>query len=475
MGEDRSAVYASGSTLAPLRLHPERLREPPERFRMLQKSFRRFWKRFGRSGNGSGCAKSLSGASGSVSGAPEIVPDAPETVPDAPKVFPEVPEAFWMLRKSFRKLPKTFQTLRKRFGRSRRILEAPEEVPEARGSVLEASGAPERPALASPPARVLYSESGPLRGNPSILQNRRSPAVPGHGPVSARPEEPGGGTMIVSVHGAELFYSTSGPHGNGGPERPVCLVLSAIGTLPYERQMLPPLRDALQLVFVDLRGGGRSTGEPADLTFDVLATDLEAVRVDLGVARIAVLGHSILGMLAIEYGRRCPETVSHVITAGASPTGDMAHVAAAAGAFFQVDASEERKQILHDNLARLGPGAAPGQTMLAQTPARFFDPRFDSAPLFAGAVYKPRLLQQAMGTLSLGWDVTVGASSLRVPLFLAHGRYDYIVPYTLWEGLPERLPNATLQLFERSGHQPFFEEPDRFAAAVTDWLRRQDC
>ena len=71
--------------------------------------------------------------------------------------------------------------------------------------------------------------------------------------------------MTVSVTGAELFYST---RGNG----PTCLVLSAIGTRPYERQTPPELSDRLRLVYVDLRGGGRSTGEPSDLTFDALAT-----------------------------------------------------------------------------------------------------------------------------------------------------------------------------------------------------------
>ncbi|MFL6201899.1 MAG: alpha/beta fold hydrolase, partial [Thermoanaerobaculia bacterium] len=102
---------------------------------------------------------------------------------------------------------------------------------------------------------------------------------------------------------------------------------------PYERQMPPQLSERLTLVFVDLRGSGQSTGEPTDLTFDLLADDLEAVRLDLGVERIAVFGHSILGVLAIEYGRRRPGSVSHVITAGAPPHGDMARIAADAKAF----------------------------------------------------------------------------------------------------------------------------------------------
>src|SRR5947209_15888156 len=120
----------------------------------------------------------------------------------------------------------------------------------------------------------------------------------------------------VSVNGAELFYSTRG-------QGPACLVPSGIGTKPYERMTPPQLSDRLQLVYVDLRGSGQSTGEPTELTFDGLAGDLEAVRADLGVERIAVLGHSILGILALEYGRRCPDTVSHGIAAGAPPVGSI--------------------------------------------------------------------------------------------------------------------------------------------------------
>ncbi len=63
----------------------------------------------------------------------------------------------------------------------------------------------------------------------------------------------------VSVNGAELYYSTQG-------SGPTCLVLSAIGSEPYKRLTLPQLAEHLRLVFVDLRGSGRSTGNPADLT-----------------------------------------------------------------------------------------------------------------------------------------------------------------------------------------------------------------
>lgn len=271
--------------------------------------------------------------------------------------------------------------------------------------------------------------------------------------------------MTVSIDGAELFYSTRGAG-------PACLVLSAIGTRPYEHQMPLRLSERFRLVFVDVRGGGQSTGDPSDLTFDQLAADLEAVRVDLGVERVVVFGHSIMGALAIEYGRRCPSTVSHVVTVGMPPRGDMDWVAAAATQFFERDASEERKSRLRDNLAKLSADASPDQAFLAQAPARFYDWRTDMGPLYAEALVRPALLGHLMGSLTKDWDITREAGGLRLPILLAHGRYDYTVPYILWDGID--LPTASRRTFSRSGHQPFFEEPDRFTEALADWMKNPD-
>ncbi len=271
--------------------------------------------------------------------------------------------------------------------------------------------------------------------------------------------------MVVSVNGADVFYTT---RGSGVP----CMMPCILGTAVYERLTPSPLTDHFQFVYVDMRGSGQSTGDPANLTFDVLARDLDAVREDFGVRRTAVLGSSILGVAALEYGRRCPETVSHVIMAGTPPTGDLQAMVTASTAFFAADGSDERKAILQENMARLDPATPPTQAIFAQTPMRFFDPRFDAASLFAGSVFNPRVFEHVLGTLTAGWTILDDPDSLRVPVLLAHGRYDYVVPYTMWDGIVEKVPNAHLHLFERSGHQPFFEEPDRFAEVVLGWMAR---
>ena len=158
--------------------------------------------------------------------------------------------------------------------------------------------------------------------------------------------------------------------------------------------------------------------------------------------------------------------------AGTPPTGDLQAVVKTSTEFFAADGSEERKAILQENMARLSPDTPPTRAVFAQTPMRFFDPRFDAAALFAGSVFNPRVFEHFLGTLTARWTILAGLESLRVPVLLAHGRYDYAVPFTMWDGIVDKVPNAYLHLFERSGHQTFFEEPARFAEVVLAWMAR---
>jgi proline iminopeptidase len=268
--------------------------------------------------------------------------------------------------------------------------------------------------------------------------------------------------VIVSVPGADLFYSTRG-------RGPACFVLSLIGTEPYNRLMPPALDEHVRLVFVDLRGCGQSTGDAAQFSLERSAEDLDAIRAALGVKDVIVLGHSILGAVALEYACRRAESVSHVITIATPPRGDMTWLQNESRSFFERDASDDRKAALRENLARLPAHPSLAERLLAQTPTRFFDPHADATIWYEGAVMKPGGLEGTMGALS-GWDVRTVAGSLRAPILLAHGRYDYVVPYELGENAAALFPRATFQVFERSGHQPFFEEPGRFVEVVTSWL-----
>lgn len=64
------------------------------------------------------------------------------------------------------------------------------------------------------------------------------------------------------------------------------------------------------------------------------------------------------------------------------------------------------------------------------------------------------------------------ASELRRPTLLVVGRHDPQTPVHVSTALNERIPESQLTIFERSGHSPFLEEPERFAQVLTAFLRQ---
>ena len=53
-------------------------------------------------------------------------------------------------------------------------------------------------------------------------------------------------------------------------------------------------------------------------------------------------------------------------------------------------------------------------------------------------------------------------SRIEAPTLIIHGRKDCIVPLVVGQFCASTISNATLSVFENSGHSPFAEEPERF-------------
>ncbi len=100
----------------------------------------------------------------------------------------------------------------------------------------------------------------------------------------------------ASINGTELYYTTVG---EGLP----CLVMH--GGLGFDHTVLhpwlDPLGDTLHLIYYDHRGNGRS-GRPSRETHThaQFAADAEALAAYLGFERVAVIGHSYGGFIALE-------------------------------------------------------------------------------------------------------------------------------------------------------------------------------
>lgn len=126
--------------------------------------------------------------------------------------------------------------------------------------------------------------------------------------------------MRASVRGTEIYFDVEGaglvPDGPRLRERPTAFVIHGGPGADHSgfRPAWSTLTDTMQLVYFDHRGQGRSArGDPDRYTLDENVEDMEALRRHLGLGRIASLGTSYGGMVAMAHAARYPEAVSHLV------------------------------------------------------------------------------------------------------------------------------------------------------------------
>ena len=112
----------------------------------------------------------------------------------------------------------------------------------------------------------------------------------------------------------------------GNARRPsVLLVHGWDGTARYWDLVAPALSDHYHLVAVTLRGRGKSGIDPSGrYRFDDYVSDLDHVTRTLGLERLAFVGASLGGLLALPYVARYPKRVERLVLAdiGAQLGGD---------------------------------------------------------------------------------------------------------------------------------------------------------
>lgn len=282
--------------------------------------------------------------------------------------------------------------------------------------------------------------------------------------VSAR-----GKTGVVAVEDASLPYLTEG---RGIP----AIVIGS--SIYYPRIFSQELRNHLQLMFLDHRAFVPSAGPASVLScaLDQLADDVERARQQLGLGRVVVIGHSGHAYMALEYAKRYAQYVSHVVMIAIAP--DLGPTTTAAGEeYWQDVADPERKGLLAQIMRELGDRATLRadetfiQAYILNAPKIWFDPRFDSSPLWDGVELNVPIFSHVWGTVFRDIDITQGLEKLDRPVFLALGRYDFLAgPPSVWDPIRPKFHDLTVRVFERSGHTPQFEQPELFDRELLSWL-----
>ncbi len=267
---------------------------------------------------------------------------------------------------------------------------------------------------------------------------------------------------VAELNGTTLYYQEI------GAGMPCVVIHGGLGLDHVYMRPLDPLGDALRLIYLDVRGNGRSGRPPLEtLTFDTFCADLEALRQHLGIERWAALGNSYGGFIALEYALRYPERISHLILSDTSPSwGDYED---------EIGANIERHNPSPDVLAALAEeptdDASFARNFTALLPLYYA--HYDADRARRQVEETIFCYQTAAYTLAMAtrvYNVTGRLGEVHLPTLVTVGREDFICPPSRAMILHAGIPGSELSIFEDSGHFPFVEQPEEFFPDVRIWL-----
>lgn len=279
-------------------------------------------------------------------------------------------------------------------------------------------------------------------------------------------------TGTIQSDGFALGYRIEGTGKNA-------LVIGS--SLYYPRTFSQNIGKHLRMIFMDHRGfaTGPDFVDTSAFALDLLLDDVERVRQELGLGQVIIIGHSGHGYMALEYAKKYPQHVSHVVLIGMGPNQSSASHAAAEQ-YLQDSVCPERKAFLQENLNHLAQdiAASPEKrfiTFCLRLGARsWYNYTFDATPLWKDVTVNMQMFDYVWGKVFGEIDITRGLDNFDKPVFLGLGRYDFLVaPPCSWNPIRSKFKNFTIRIFEKSSHTPQYEEPELFDAELLQWLEKQ--
>ncbi|WP_051790884.1 alpha/beta fold hydrolase [Amycolatopsis jejuensis] len=221
-------------------------------------------------------------------------------------------------------------------------------------------------------------------------------------------------------------------------------------------------RGRFRFVAPDLPGQAGRVGEAdSTITMDEVAEDVLGLAGDLGLTRIALVGQSMGGDVAVRIAARVPGLVERLVLMGSSACAESPDNAAAFGAMADSVAAQGFEDQTVDELM----GILFARSVL-DDPARH-----DVHVVWRTRLteLEPRLVHAARGVVERP-DVTSLLPLISAPTLIVSGVEDLVRPAAWSDEMFDAIPDAELWRIKGAGHSPLIEAPDRVIARVLDFL-----
>ncbi len=230
---------------------------------------------------------------------------------------------------------------------------------------------------------------------------------------------------------------------------------------------LLPLAKRHRVIAVDLPGFGASPLPPWPITIPAYAAHLDALARQLDLGDTTIVGNSMGGLIAAQLALDGAAWVRRLVLVSAA---GISHATMSPRPFEIVARASDavggrglefRKRMLRRPRVRWGAFRNVFYRPL-ELRSEFLYEQWNPA-------LRPPGMQAATASL-FGFDIRERLGAINLPTLLVWGRNDRIVSVADAPGYAERIPGARLVVFDRCGHLPMAERPDRFNALVGEFI-----
>ena len=257
----------------------------------------------------------------------------------------------------------------------------------------------------------------------------------------------------AEIKGRTIAYTLLGPD-----SAPAVVLSHALGaSSEIWGYQLPLLAAKFRVLAYDLPGHGESEPPVGQDSFDDLAADVTALLDHIGIGRVAFVGLSIGGMIALHFGLLYPQRLQAMVLCS---TGSQIN--------------ETGKKIFEDRIAQVVEGGI--ETQLEGSIGRWFTPQFvSSAPATvdwvknmyrktspAGFINGCRVIQQL--------DTLDRLSMISAPTLLIPGELDQGFPESVSRTIQSRINGAKLKVLTGAAHIGNVETPHQYNEILLTFL-----
>ncbi len=234
----------------------------------------------------------------------------------------------------------------------------------------------------------------------------------------------------------------------------------------------PALAPYYRTLAIDQRGHGESDWDPEGrYDHETMARDIETVLDGLGIERVALVGHSLGGRVAMRFAGRNPERMAGLMIVDAGPELDPRGVTRIQLETQSAEPAYRSREAFEDVLAQRYPEADPATLAqlavhwLRRRPDGRFEPKTD--PKFGRARGKLSAEQARTGLRKEASTLWNALERTPCPTVLIRGAAsDVLDPDTAERMAKEALPNGRLEVIPRAGHSVMLDNPKAFQDAL---------